>query len=72
MNFSKTKKSKSTKQRDAYIMYKQYNDIVTPSLSFFFMHMHVVGLLNNNELYFTIYKEASLDLKHLLKKLTVN
>lgn len=53
-------------------MYKQYNDIVTPSLSFFFMHMHVVGLLNNNELYFTIYKEASLDLKHLLKKLTVN
>lgn len=71
MNFSKTKKSKSTKQRDACIMYKQYNDIVTPSPSSF-MHMHVVGLLNNNELYFTIYKEASLDLKHLLKKLTVN
>lgn len=71
MNISKAKRRKSVKQRDACIMYKQYNDVVTLSL-FFFMHMHTVGLLNNNELYFSIYKEASLDLKHLLKKLTVN
>jgi hypothetical protein len=67
MNITKTKEA--NQQRDARIMYKQYNDIVT--LPLFFL-MHAIGLLNNSELYFTIYKEASFNLKHLLKKLTVN